>query len=69
MRQEATAAEAACVTTVLATETSAQETAMVQDSTALCVKDAKDWVALVERAALGKVSRGCRMPCSEDCPF
>jgi hypothetical protein len=42
---------------VLAAEISAQEVAMVWDSTALRVKDAEDWAALGEREARERVSR------------
>jgi hypothetical protein len=48
---------AACLTVVLATETSAQEVAMTQDSTTLHIKDAEDWATLAERKAWERVLR------------
>jgi hypothetical protein len=41
---------------VLAAETSAQEAAVVRDSTALCTKDVEDRATLVEREAQERVS-------------
>jgi hypothetical protein len=57
MHGAAAAIEAARVMIVLAVETSAQQATMVWDSTALHVKDAKDWATLTEREALERVSR------------
>jgi hypothetical protein len=51
------AVEATRATAVLTAETSAQEAAAARDSATLCVKDAKDRAALVEREALEWVSR------------
>jgi hypothetical protein len=57
VREAAATAEAACVTTILAVETSTQEAAVAQNNAALHVKDAKDWATLEEREALERVSR------------
>jgi hypothetical protein len=44
------------VATVLATEISAQEVAMAQDSATICVKDVMDQTTLAEREAWERVS-------------
>jgi hypothetical protein len=56
-REAAVAAEAIRVVAVLATETSAQEAAVTQDSTVARVKDVEDQAALAEREDLERVSR------------
>jgi translation elongation factor EF-4 len=53
----ASAVEATHITSVLAIETSAQEAAVVWDSTIVCIRDAEEWVALVEREVRERVSR------------
>jgi hypothetical protein len=55
--EAATAMEAARVTVVLATETSALEAAVVWDSITLHVEDVKDQTTLAEREAWERVSR------------
>jgi hypothetical protein len=57
VREAATVAEATHVAVVLATETSAQEATMTQDSAAIHVKDAENQAALKERVAWERVSR------------
>jgi hypothetical protein len=57
MWEAATTTKVTRVMVVVATETFAQETAMVRDSFPLCVQDAEDRDALEERVALEKVSR------------
>jgi hypothetical protein len=51
-REAVAGAKAARATTVLTTEVSPLEVTTARDSTTLCVKDAEDHVALVEREAL-----------------
>jgi hypothetical protein len=51
VQEAATAAEAACITTVLVTETSAPEASVAWDSVAAHVWDLKDWTTLVEKEA------------------
>jgi hypothetical protein len=57
VQEAATATESTRVMAMLAAETSARDVAIAQDSTILHLKDAEDWVALVEREALERVSR------------
>jgi hypothetical protein len=51
VQEAATAVEAACITTVLVTETSAPEASVAWDSVAAHVWDTKDWATLVEKEA------------------
>jgi hypothetical protein len=57
VQEAATATESTHVMAMLAAETSARDVAIAQDSTILHLKDAEDWVALVEREALERVSK------------
>jgi hypothetical protein len=56
-REASSTAEAACVTAVLAAETSAQEVVAVRDSVVLLVNDVEDQATLAEREAQERVSR------------
>jgi hypothetical protein len=55
VREVATAIEVAQAAAMLTVEAPLREAVVVQDSVALCVKDAEDWTALSEREALERV--------------
>jgi hypothetical protein len=57
VRETTATTEAAHVAAMLPAETSTRERIVVQDSAALCVKDAENQAALAEREALDRVSR------------